>query len=99
MSDGIALRVMSYAMLGIVLAGAYLFALRWNIQLYLEQAHIWKPLLVHLLRLAGAVAVLAACARAGALPLLSGFGGFVAMRTVLLHQFDCCFQIGCRWGV
>lgn len=90
MSDSILLKVLTYGILGIVLCAAYFYALQWNIRLYCERGPVWKALLVHLLRLVGIGAAFTVCARQGAVPLLSGFGGFVTIRTVTLHRQDYC---------
>ncbi|MBV8056807.1 MAG: hypothetical protein JO071_16385 [Deltaproteobacteria bacterium] len=92
MSASIPLNVTAYGMLGIALGAAYLAALRLNVRLYCDGVSVWKTLLVHLLRIVSVGSVFTVCARHGALPLLSGFGGFVVMRTVSLRRRDLCLK-------
>jgi hypothetical protein len=88
MSASIPFNVIAYGMLGSALSVSFIAALRLNVHLYSDGACVWKPLLVHLLRLVGIGSAFTVFARHGALPLLSGFGGFVVMRTVSLRQRD-----------
>jgi hypothetical protein len=92
MNASIPLDVTAYGMLGIALGAAYLTALRLNVRLYCDGLSVWKALLVHLLRIVGVGSAFTVCACHGALPLLSGFGGFVVMRTVSLRQRDLCLK-------
>jgi F1F0 ATPase subunit 2 len=92
MSASIPLNVAAYGMLGIALGTAYFAALQLNVRLYCDGVSVWKALLVHLLRVVAAGSVFTACAHHGALPLLSGFGGFMVMRTVSLRRRDLCFK-------
>ncbi len=91
-SASIALSVTAFGIFGIALGGAYLAALRFNVRLYCNGVSLWKTLLVHLLRIVAVGAAFTACARHGVLPLLSGFGGFVTMRTASLRRCDLWFK-------
>jgi hypothetical protein len=99
-SGSIALNVTAYGMLGIALGAAYLAALRLNVRLYCDGVWVWKTLLVHLLRIVGIGSAFTVCARHGALPLLSGFGGFELMRTISLWRCVRCLKtnIATRMG-
>jgi F1F0 ATPase subunit 2 len=93
MSASIPLNVTAYGMLGIALGAAYFAALRLNVRLYCDGVSVWKTLLVHLLRIVAVGSAFTACARHGALPLLSGLGGFLVMRTVSLRRCDLLFKL------
>jgi F1F0 ATPase subunit 2 len=71
---------------GALLGAAYFYALDWNVRLYAAAGAGWKAMLLHLARMLGAVAIFTVFARQGALPLLSGFVGFLVMRTVAIRR-------------
>jgi F1F0 ATPase subunit 2 len=83
----IVLRIMPYAALGAFLGAGYFAALGWNIRLYAGHGVGGKALLLHVLRLAVAIAAFALCARQGARPLLASFAGFLAVRAISVNPY------------
>lgn len=77
--------IVIFAAVGALLGAAYFIALGWNVQLYTGGSGK-KALLLHLLRIFGAVALFTLCARAGAAPLLSSFVAFLIARMVVLNR-------------
>jgi len=75
-----------YATLGALLSVAYFNALALNVRLYLSGRSGWMAMLLHLLRILGALATLVICARQGALQLLSSVAGFELTRRVMLSR-------------
>ena len=96
MSASVPFTLIVYGMFGIALGAAFFAALRLNVRLYCVGASIWKTLLVQLLRILSIGSAFTIFARHGAVPLLSGFGGFLLMRTVSLRQKDLCFKPNLR---
>jgi F1F0 ATPase subunit 2 len=80
-------RLASYAALGGFIGALYFAALAWNVRLYTGHGSGWKALLLHLSRLATAVAVFALCARQGATALLASFLGFLFIRTISVNHY------------
>jgi len=81
------LRIAPYAGFGALMGAAYLAALGWNVRLYAAHGGGCKALLLHLSRLALAVAAFTLCARQGAAPMLASFAGFFAIRTISISRF------------
>ncbi len=81
------MRMASYAASGALIGMAYFAALAWNVRLYTGRGAGRKALLLHLLRLAVAVAAFTLCARQGAAPMLASFAGFLAIRTILVNHY------------
>lgn len=86
------LRIASYVALGALVGAAYFAALGWNVRLYADHGAGWKALLLHLARLALAVAALTLCARQGAAPLLASFAGFLAIRTISVNRYSLALE-------
>jgi hypothetical protein len=74
--------VVSSAALGLAAGLAYLAVLRVNVRLYVSGGAAWRPILLHTVRIAGAVLVFWALATQGAGALLGGFAGFLAARLI-----------------
>ncbi len=83
----VVLRMVPYAALGALVGAAYFAALGWNVRLYAGHGAGSKALLLHLSRLAVAVAAFTLCARQGAVPLLASFAGFLAIRTISVNRY------------
>jgi len=92
MIEVIVLRIVPYAILGALIGAAYFAALGWNVRLYVDNGAGWKSLLLHLSRLAAAVAAFTFCARQGAAPLLASFAGFLALRTISINRYRLAFE-------
>ena len=88
----VVLRIVPYAALGALVGAAYFAALGWNVRLYAGHGPGWKALLLHLSRLAVAVAAFTLCARQGAGPLLASFAGFLAMRTISINHYSLALE-------
>jgi F1F0 ATPase subunit 2 len=87
MIGAVLLRIVLFAALGSFIGALYFAALAWNVWLYTGREPGWKALLLHLSRLAAAVAVFTLCARRGAAPMLASFAGFVFIRTISVKHF------------
>jgi len=87
MIEMIVMRLMAYAALGLLFGAGYFAALGWNVRLYAGHRAGAKALLLHVLRLAVAIAVLLLCARQGATPLLATLAGFLAIRTISVNHY------------
>jgi len=81
-----------YAAFGALIGAAYFAALGWNVRLYAGDGAGWQALLLHLSRIAFAIAALTLCARQGAAPLLASFAGFLATRTISVHRFKLAIE-------
>ena len=88
----VVLRIVPYAALGALIGAAYFTALGWNVRLYAAHGAGWKALLLHLSRLALAVMAFTLSARQGAAPLLAGFAGFLAMRTISVTHYGLVIE-------
>jgi F1F0 ATPase subunit 2 len=88
----VVLRIILYAALGALIGASYFAALAWNVQLYTGHGVGWDALLLHLARLAVAVAAFALCARQGAAPLLASFAGFLAIRTISVNRYRLALE-------
>jgi F1F0 ATPase subunit 2 len=73
------------ALLGAALGFAYFSALRLNARLYLAEGPLWRPVVLHLLRIVGVVSAFVLIAPYGAGALLGALAGFVVMRFVLVR--------------
>jgi len=80
-------RMAAYGALGALIGTAYFAALAWNVRLYTGQGAGGNALLLHLARLAVAVAAFTLCARQGAAPLLASFAGFMAIRIISVNHY------------
>jgi hypothetical protein len=76
------LHLLAFLGLGAGLGAAYLGALAWNVRLYCAGSTV-LALMVHLLRFVAMAAILVACVRSGAAPLLSSFVGFQLARALV----------------
>jgi F1F0 ATPase subunit 2 len=85
-------RIVSCAAFGALIGAAYFAALGWNVWLYTGHGAGWKALLLHLSRLAVAVAAFAFCAEQGAAPLLASFAGFLAIRTISITHYSLALE-------
>ena len=89
MTDGLSLPmsglVLAMILLGFALGLAYFATLQRSVALLSARRGALVPLALTLLRIAGAVGVLALIARLGALPLLAAFVGFLVARGVMLR--------------
>ena len=74
-----------YAVLGAAMAGLHFYLLRVNSRLYLDGGPWWKPVALHIARMAATVAGFAALAAAGAGAVLAAFGGFLLARAALIR--------------
>jgi len=88
----VVLRIVHYAALGASVGAVYFAALGWNVRLYARHGAGWKALLLHLSRLATAVAAFTLCARQGATPLLASFAGFLAIRTISVNHYRLALE-------
>ncbi|MGO9607244.1 MAG: ATP synthase subunit I [Candidatus Binataceae bacterium] len=86
MIEIVVLRIVPYAVFGSMIGAAYFTALEWNVRLYAVDGAGWQALLIHLARIAFAIAAFTLCAIQGAAPLLASFVGFLAMRTITVHR-------------
>ncbi len=87
MIQAIIWRSAPYAVLGALIGAAYFAALGWNVRLYAGHESGWNSLLLHVSRLAVAVAAFTLCARQGGAPLLASFAGFLAIRTISINHY------------
>jgi F1F0 ATPase subunit 2 len=92
MTGAIGLRIVPYAALGSLIGTGYLAALAWNVRLYVGLGGGLKALLLHLLRLAVAVAALTLCARQGAAPMIASFVGFLAIRMISVTHYRLAIE-------
>lgn len=83
----VVLRMAAYAALGMLIGMAHFGVLAWNVRLYARGGAGWDALLMHLLRLAIAVAAFTLCARQGAAALLACFAGFQAIRALSVWRY------------
>lgn len=74
-----------FAALGATMGVLHLHLLRLNTRLYLGDGSWWKPVALHLARMAAVIAGFAATAPGGAAAVLATFGGFLLARTVLIR--------------
>ena len=88
----VVVRIVPYAALGALIGAAYFAALGWNVRLYAGHGAGRKALLLHLSRLAVAVAAFTLCARQGAAPMLASFAGFLAIRTISVNHYRLALQ-------
>jgi F1F0 ATPase subunit 2 len=88
----VVLRIVPYAALGASIGVAYFAALGWNVRLYAGHGAGWKALLLHLSRLAVAVAAFTLCARQGAVPVLASFAGFVLIRMISVNHYRLALE-------
>jgi len=73
------------ALLGAALGFAYFRALRLNARLYVIGGPLWRPVVLHLARIAGVVSAFVLIAPFGVGALLGALAGFVAARFVLVR--------------
>ncbi len=92
MIEAIVLRMAPYAILGALIGAAYFAALGWNVGLYADNGAGWSSLLLHLSRVAAAVAAFTFCARQGAAPMLASFAGFLTLRTISINRYRHSFE-------
>ncbi len=88
----VVLRIVPYAAFGALVGAAYFAALGWNVRLYAGHGAGWKALLLHLSRLAVAVAAFTLCARQGAAPLIASFAGFLVIRTISVNRYRLALE-------
>jgi len=88
----VVLRIVPYAALGALVGAAYFAALGWNVRLYAGHGAGWKALLLHLSRLAVAVAAFTLCARQGGAPMIASLVGFLAIRTISVNHYRLALQ-------
>jgi F1F0 ATPase subunit 2 len=81
-SNALVLAVVSYAVVGLATGLAYFAALRVNVRLYLDGDARWRPVILHGVRIAAAVALFWLLATQGAAPLVAGLAGFVTARFI-----------------
>jgi F1F0 ATPase subunit 2 len=81
------LRTAPYAALGGFIGAIYFAALAWNVRLYTGHGSGWVALLLHLSRLAVAIAAFTLCARQGAAPVLASLAGFLLIRTISVNNY------------
>jgi hypothetical protein len=79
------LRLAAFGLGGLILGGASLAVLRWNVALYLNGAP-WRPIAAHLARLAVIAGVMIWAARQGAGPLLCLAAGLVLARPIAVRM-------------
>lgn len=72
------------AVMGFALGAAWCVSLRTNTDLYLSGA-LWRPVGLHVLRLAAVGIAFALVAREGPLPLLAALAGFLGARTLTVR--------------
>ena len=83
------LGAMALALLyGLAVGTAYFLALRLNARLYLESGPVWRPILLMLGRLFGAVALLGLLVPWGWPPTLAGLAGFTVARPLVTRWSD-----------
>ncbi|MDP1671429.1 MAG: N-ATPase subunit AtpR [Alphaproteobacteria bacterium] len=76
---------LAMAFAGLVFGLAYFRAVRWTVNLLAEDHGWMAPVGLTLARVTGAVMLLTFMARAGAMPLLAGFVGFLLARMIALR--------------
>jgi F1F0 ATPase subunit 2 len=81
-SEALVLTVVSYAVVGLAAGLAYFAALRVNVRLYVDGSARWRPMILHGVRIAAAVALFWVLATRGAAPLMAGLVGFVTARFI-----------------
>ena len=87
MIGAVLLRIVLFALLGGFIGAGYFAALAWNVRLYADRGAGLKALLLHLSRLAAAIAIFALCARHGAAQLLASFAGFLLIRSISIKHY------------
>lgn len=85
MSDALLVTVISYAAVGLAAGLGHFAMLRINVRLYLAGNARWRPLILHGVRIAVAVALFWVLATQGVAPMVSGLAGFVAARFVAMR--------------
>lgn len=88
----VVVRMAAYGAVGALIGTAYFAALAWNVRLYTGHGAGRNALVLHLSRLAVAVAAFTLCARQGAAPMLASFAGFLAIRTILVNHYRLALQ-------
>jgi len=88
----VVVRMTAYGALGALIGMAYFAALAWNVRLYTGHGTRRNALLVHLSRVAVAVAAFTLCARQGAAPMLASLAGFLAIRTISINHYRLALQ-------
>ena len=73
---------------GLVVGAGYFLALRANSRLYLADGPVWKPVVLLVGRLLGAVALLGVLVLWGWAPTLAGLGGFSLARPLVVRWSD-----------
>lgn len=73
---------------GFAVGVGYFLALRLNSRLYLEAGPVWKPILLMLARLLGAVGLLGALVPWGWAPTLAALAGFTLARPLVTRWSD-----------
>jgi F1F0 ATPase subunit 2 len=81
-SNALVLAIVSYAVVGLAAGLAYFAALRVNVRLYVDGSARWRPMILHGVRIAAAVALFWVLATRGAAPLVAGLAGFVTARFI-----------------
>lgn len=74
-----------FAVAGLAFGAAYFAALRRTVDVYVAGRHRFVPAVLTLARIAGAIGFLVFAAQFGALPLLTGFLGFLLARGLALR--------------
>lgn len=77
-------RLVIFGLTGLVLGGASLGSLRLNTNLYLAGG-LWRPIVLHLARLAIVFSTLAWTAQQGAGPLIAAAAGLVIARPIAMR--------------
>ncbi len=88
----VVVRMAAYGAFGALIGMAYFAALAWNVRLYTGHGTGRNGLLVHLSRVAVAVAAFTFCARQGVAPMLANFAGFLAIRTISINHYRLALQ-------
>ncbi len=80
------LRILIYGAVGALTAAGYIFALSWNVRLYLGEETRSSAVLIHLARMLVVAAAFTLCAFQGASALLSSLAGFQIIRTAAVRR-------------
>jgi hypothetical protein len=92
MMELVMLRILTFTVLGALLAAAYVAALALNVRLYTNSATWWLGLVIHAARLFAIVAAFTIFAGQSALALVSSLLGFQMIRTVVINHYTPAFE-------
>lgn len=79
-------RIALFAAAGVAMGLLHFSALRGSARRFVEGAPVWRMVGAQLLRMTFTLAMLAACALAGALPLVASLGGLLLGRACVLRR-------------